>query len=201
MPDNNMNDNPHNQSMAGGQAQGAAASAKSSRKTGLIIAIVIVAIAIVAIAVMAILGVMSPGSSTQYDATAESGQAPYKTEEEMQAELDRTVDEGMLNISIASEIKFPNGEGEGTAYIENVPSNRYDLSVAITLDDDDDASDDEVIYESGILKPNNYIEKIKLNRVLPAGEYPATATFTAYDPDTQEKVGQAAAKITLVIES
>lgn len=172
----------------------------NSRKTGLIIAIIIVAIALVAIVIFSIVSAMTAGSNSQYDASAESGQAPYKTEEEMQAELNRTVEEGMLNISISSEIKFANGESEGTAYIENVPSNRYDMSVAITLDDDDDESDDEVVYESGIIAPNSFIERIKLNRVLSAGEYPATATFTAYDPSTGEKVGQAAAKVKLVIE-
>lgn len=178
-----------------------AGSTNQSRKTGLIVGIIVVVIAIVAILAFVIYDANSSRGGSQYDASAESGQAPYKTDEEMQAELNRTVEEGMLNISIASEIKFADGSSEGTAYIENVPSNRYDMSVAITLDDEDDEGEDEVVYESGIISPNNFIEKIKLNRVLPAGEYPATATFTAYDPSNGQKVGQAAAKVKLIIES
>lgn len=134
------------------------------------------------------------GGSDFYDSAAQEGQAPYKTQEEIIAELNRVVEEGMLNISIASLIEFENGTSEGTAYIENVPSNRYVLRVVITLD-----STGEVVYQSGGIKPDSYIENIRLSTDLPAGTYPATATFIAYDPDTLEEVGQALAKITLSV--
>lgn len=136
------------------------------------------------------------GGSNFYDSQAVSGQAPYKTQEEIVAELNRIVEEGMLNISIASLIEFENGESEGTAYIENVPSNRYVLRVTIKLD-----STGEEVYQSGGLRPDSYIEKIKLSKDLPAGTYPATATFVAYDPDNLEEVGQASARITLQVNS
>lgn len=134
------------------------------------------------------------GNSGFYDSSSKDGQAPYKTDEEIQAELNRTVEEGMLNISIASIIEFQNGSSQGTAYIENVPSNKYVMKVTITLDDGGD-----VVYESGGIKPDSYIETIELKQSLDAGTYPATATFTAYDPDSLDNVGQAAAKVTLVI--
>lgn len=136
------------------------------------------------------------GGNNFFDSDAVSGQAPYKTQEEIVAELNRVVEEGMLNISIASLIEFENGESEGTAYIENVPSNRYVLKVSIKLD-----STGEVVYQSGGLRPDSYIEKIKLSENLPAGTYPATATFVAYDPDTLDEVGQASARITLQVNS
>ncbi len=136
------------------------------------------------------------GGDDFYDNAAQGGQAPYKTEEEIQAELNRIVEEGMLNISIASVIEFENGTAPGVAYIENVPSNKYVMRVTITLDDTG-----EVVYQSGGIKPDSYIETITLSKDLDAGSYPATATFTAYDPDTLEEVGQAAAKISLSIAS
>ncbi len=151
-------------------------------------------IAAIVVIVIIVLAVVFIGGNQFYDNTAQGGQAPYKTEEEVQAELNRTVEDGMLNISIASKIEFQNGTSEGTAYIENVPSNKYVMKVTITLD-----SNDEVVYQSGGIKPDSFIEKIKLTKDLPAGTYPATATFAAFDPETLQEVGQAAAKITLVV--
>lgn len=130
-----------------------------------------------------------------FDPNAKSGQAPYKSAEEMQAELDRIVEEGMFNISIASVIEFDDGAAPGTAYIENVPGNRYLMQVAITLDDAG-----ETVYESKAIKPGSYVETITLANDLDAGTYPATATFTALDAESHEEVGQAAAKVTLIVK-
>ena len=54
-----------------------------------------------------------------------------------------------------------------------------------------------MLFRSGGLKPDSYIEKIALSQDLDAGSYAATATFHALDPDTLDEVGQAAAKVTL----
>ena len=112
----------------------------------------------------------------------------------MRAELDRKVEEGMFNISIASVIEFEDGTSNGTAYIENVPGNRYNMQVTITEDETGD-----VLYESGVLQPNQYIENITLTRDLDPGSYEATAMFTALDPDTFQETGQAAAKVNLEV--
>lgn len=127
-----------------------------------------------------------------FDLNAQEGQAPYKTPEEMQAELDRIVEEGMFNISIASVIQFDEGTQPGKAYIENVPGNRYLMQVTIALDDGG-----ETVYETKAIKPGQYIEEITLTKDLDQGAYPATATFTAFDQESREEVGKAAAKVTL----
>lgn len=129
-----------------------------------------------------------------FDANAKSGQAPYKSAEEMQAELGRIVEEGMFSISIASVIEFPSAEGPGTAYIENVPGNRYAMKVSITLD-----GTGESVYESGGLAPGSYIDDITLLRRLEPGSYEATALFTAFDAETLDEAGKAAAHIVLVV--
>lgn len=165
---------------------------KQKSKVPIIILIVVLVLAAIAVGV----GIYVSQSGGFYDNSAQNGQAPYKTDEEKQAELDRVVEEGMLSISIASVIEFENGTSEGTAYIENVPSNKYVMKVTITLD-----SNDEVVYESGGIKPDSHIDTIKLTKDLSAGTYPATATFTAYDPETLDEVGQAAAKITIVVDA
>ena len=90
----------------------------------------------------------SGGQDDFFDANALEGQAPYKTPEEIQAELDRIVEEGMFNISIASVIQFDDGTKSGKAYIENVPGNRYYMQVTITLDDGGDT-----VFETKAIKP------------------------------------------------
>ena len=129
-----------------------------------------------------------------FDDNAILGQAPYKTPEEVQAELDRIVEEGMFNISIASIIEFADGTAPGTAYIENGPGNRYVMQVTITLDDTG-----ETVYESKGLKPDSYIDTVQLSKDLEPGNYAATATFSALDPDSLEDIGKAAAKVTLSV--
>ena len=162
---------------------------KSSRKRAAVIAIIC---ALAAIAIWLLVWLFACNGASLFDQNAQDGQAPYKSAEEMQAELDRVVEEGMFNISIASSIQFDEGTSSGTAYIENVPGNHYLMKVAIT---DDETG--EVLYESGVLKPNQFIESIVLTRDLDQGTYPATATFTALDEVTHEEVGQAAAKIAI----
>lgn len=174
-------------------AQPDAKTPRSPRgKRNLIIAVVIVVVAVIVIGALVFANV---SGNAFFDSSAQSGQASYKTPEEIEAERNRQMEEGMLNISIASVIEFENGTSPGTAFIENVPSNKYVLKVTITTD-----SNGEVVYQSGGIKPDSFIETITLSKPLAAGTYPATATFVAYNPDTLQEVGQANAKVTLVVK-
>ncbi|MBE6753366.1 MAG: hypothetical protein E7559_03270 [Ruminococcaceae bacterium] len=142
-----------------------------------------------------------PGGDHEYtdfdrDPNALIGQLEGKSPEEIQAELDRIVEEGMFNISINATPVFKDGSAKGNLRIENIPANHYNMKVTITLDETG-----EVIYKSGIIEPNHHIENDKLEIVLPKGYHAATAVFTAYEPDTNELVGQAAAKINILVEN
>lgn len=132
--------------------------------------------------------------STFRDPNQSLGQLEGKTSEEIQAELDRQVEEGMFNISIASNVEFADGTSEGELKIENVPGNRYLMQVTIT----DDATG-QVLYTSGVIDPNYHVQKAKLDVDLDPGTYNCTALFTAIDPETDEEVGQAAAKMTITV--
>lgn len=129
-----------------------------------------------------------------FDESAQSGQAPNKTPAELQAELNRIVEEGMFNISIASVIEFAGPNASGKAYIENVPNNPYDMTVDITLKETG-----ESVYASKGIAPGNYIEDIQLTAALESGSHDAVATFTAYDRETHAEKGKAAAEVTLLI--
>lgn len=129
-------------------------------------------------------------------ADAQLGQLEGKTEEQIVEELNRIVEEGMFNISINTQISFPNGTAEGQAYIDNISANHYNMTVQIVLDDTG-----ESVYQSGGIRPGQYIENITLSKALPKGSYKATAIFTAHDPEDQSEVGQAAAEVLLTVES
>ncbi|WP_139652693.1 hypothetical protein [Raoultibacter phocaeensis] len=174
----------------GGVAPGTGSPAPKKRRV-----LVAIAAVLVLLAAAGAIWLLAGGAPDDFfDADAQSGQAPYKTQEEIQAELDRVVEEGMFNISIASLIEFADGTSPGTAYIENVPGNRYLMQVTISLDDTGEA-----VYESKAIKPGSYIENVALATDLEPSDYPATATFAALDPDSREEIGRAAAKVTLSV--
>lgn len=163
------------------------ANSRRRRRNGVIA--VLIAVILILLALLAV-RLFACSDTDIFDSNAQSGQAPYKTREEMQAELDRTIEEGMFNISIQSEIKFEDGQSEGVAYIENVPNNNFDMKVTIT----EDATGD-VLYQSDVIKTDQYIEKIKLQKDLEPGTYDATAMFDGLDKETHEVAAQSAAGI------
>lgn len=169
---------------------------KSNRKKALYLALVLLLLLIIGVLVALLLRRDGTGTTKKNrDPNAAVGQYEGKTEEEIQAELDKIVEEGMFNISIASVVTVENGD-DAMVRIENIAANHHNMTVAITLDDETDP-----IYQSAGLAPGQYIEQATLARKLPAGEYTATALFTAYDLDTLAQAGQAAAKITLIVRS
>lgn len=129
------------------------------------------------------------------DPNAALGQLSNKSPEDIQAELNRIVDEGMFNISIAPVVYFADATSEGDIRIENVPNNPYDMQVRITL-----ADTGEEVFTTGIIEPNHHVQTARLSTPLAPGTYPASAVFTALDRQTGDEVGQASANITLVIE-
>ena len=168
-------------------------------KNRLFIVIIILLLAVVALLLFLLLRPSDADNETapaMRNANASLGQYEGKTDEEIQAELNRIVEEGMFNISINPDITMESGDSEAELRIENVPGNQYLMSVEITLDDTG-----EVIYKSGLIEPNYHIQSAPLDVKLAAGTYSATAIFTAHDPDTEAEAGTAGAKITITIKS
>ena len=169
------------------------AAVETAKKTGKILGmskhVFAGLVAVVAVAAAVTAGVVltqQPAVEDWFDSNAAQGQFEGKSEE---------VAKGMMNISIAAVITFPDGASEGEARIENIAANPMDQKVAITLKDSE-----ETVYESGAIAPDQHIQNIKLSRDLEPGEYAAVATFTGYDRETHKKTGQAAAEITLRVE-
>ena len=178
---------------AASAARGSASTASRAAKPPAFY--VAVGVAVVAIVVACVLGFMAFSNVGQgRDPNAALGQLEGKTPEEIQKELDRIVEEGMFNISIASSVEFADGTSEGELRIENVPNNPYLMKVEITRDDTGEA-----VYTSGMIEPNHHIQKARLDVDLDAGDYPCTAVFYAYGKDDEQLVGQAAAKMTVSV--
>lgn len=163
---------------------------RKRRRIGLWVALLVALVCLVAGCLLALSLCDGPGRSR----AGAPGQLEGKTPEEIQAELDRQVSEGMFNISIASVAQFADGTSEGELRIENVPGNRYLMQVVITLDDTG-----QQIYESGIIEPDHHIQRDALSVDLDPGTYDATATFLALDAQTEEEAGRAAAKMLIQV--
>ncbi len=131
-----------------------------------------------------------------FDPHAQTGNLPGRTKEEIQAELDKIVEAGMFNISIASVVNMREGDEEARVRIENIAANHHHMKVAITLD-----GEQEPIYQSAGLAPGQYLEAVSFNRELAPGTYSATAVFTAYNTEDFSPAGEAAARITIVVGS
>ena len=126
----------------------------------------------------------------------QEGIIPGYTEEHIKEILQRKADESTFSFEINSRPIFKNGESEGNIRIANPPYNKYLITVEIKLDDNN-----KIVFKSGEILPNHYIEYAKLNRKLKAGEHNATATINAYDTESGEYKGTSAAKLIIKVES
>lgn len=136
--------------------------------------------------------------TTQYwfDKAAQGGSLAGKTPQELQGMLDKIMEDGMVNVAVNAVVIFEDGTSEGSLGVENSAENQYYMRVLLTKDDDG-----TVLYESKGIKPGQYIDKIKLNKALPAGEYACTATEIMTDPDSLEDIGKVNVKVTVLVKN
>ncbi|MBP1043928.1 hypothetical protein I6N95_23140 [Vagococcus sp. BWB3-3] len=122
--------------------------------------------------------------------------AQKMSDKELKAAEQEVVDASKFNMVIKSQAVFESGESTGSLYIQNPVVNGYPINVVIHLDETD-----EEVYNSGAMSPGFEISGAKLDKILAMGDYPATATFNIYDPETNEKRGQVQAGIAIQINS
>ena len=133
---------------------------------------------------------------TQYwfDKAAQDGTLEGKTPAQIGEMLNTIIEEGMFNVSINARIVFEDGKSEGSMGLENIPENRYYSRIIITKDDDG-----SVLYESKGIKPGQYIDKIKLKKNLPAGDYDCTGRVVVTDPESLQDIGQVRVKVKVIV--
>lgn len=122
--------------------------------------------------------------------------AKKMSDKELKAAEQKAVDASKFNMVIKSEAIFETSDSEGSLYIQNPVENGYPINVVIRID-----SDNEEVYSSGAIQPGYEVNGAKLEKNLPKGDYPATATFNIYDSKTSKKRGQVQAGITIRISN
>ena len=96
---------------------------------------------------------------------------------------------------INPEAVFEDGNSSGSIEIVNPGTNVYPIAVDITL------SNGELVYSSGAIYPNQFVENVNLITSLAKGEYQAKATINIYDPETKEKQGVTEAESTIIVKN
>ena len=130
-----------------------------------------------------------------WDANAEEGGLAHRSEEEIRAELNEKVAQGMINISMNTSPVFESGTAEGNLLIVNSERNNYPQIVTIVRKDTG-----EEIYRSGGIPVGSKIERARLDADLPAGTYDCVAYFNNVDPETGDFLGTAGAEIVVTVQ-
>lgn len=173
---------------------------ESSSKKRIVILCGVIAIIIAIIILLITSCGRSASGRTVFDLTSDAnsrvGALPTPDIEKIQQELNKKVEDGMINISMNMNPVFSEGTAPGDLLIVNSEINRYPQIIEIYLRDSN-----ELIYRSGAIAVGCTVETGVLSRDLDAGNYEAVAYFNAVDPDTGLLVGKAGAEILITVES
>lgn len=163
---------------------------------------IIVAVVVVIVIVLLLLhfcGKQTPivsGDLFPGQGNAQDGLLPTLTKEEILERMQAVADASYFSFGINARPVFENGKSKGKLEIENPSNNVYPMIVEIYLKDSG-----ELIYSSGGMMPNQYIENDKLSKVLSKGDYEATAYMIAFDPDTNERLGHQQVGLIITIKN
>lgn len=126
------------------------------------------------------------------DLLPEAGDA---TDQRLSERAQEIADANYFTLQINPEAVFEDGNSSGSIEIVNPGTNVYPIAVDITL------SNGELVYSSGAIYPNQFVENVNLITPLAKGEYQAKATINIYDPETKEKQGVTEAKLTIIVKN
>ncbi|MEG0257447.1 MAG: hypothetical protein RR632_04035 [Christensenella sp.] len=169
---------------------------EKTKKSAKPIIIILVAVIIVLAAVLILWMNGVIGGKAAFVVDDKAGAISDMAPEDIAAKLQKDVDESEFSFRINSAPEFENGTAEGNLMIENPTYNTFLMKVEIKLD-----ATGDTVYTTDILNPGTSIALDVLDKELKAGEYPATAGIYAYDPTTEELVGQTAAGIVITVNS
>lgn len=119
-----------------------------------------------------------------------------RAEDEILADLNQKVSEGMITMSMNPDPIFDDGKASGNLLIHNENANHHAQVIMIARDDTQD-----VIYSSGLVPVGKYLNSDKLDVALSAGDYPCTAYFHSVDDVTGEVLGTGAVHITIHVKN
>lgn len=168
---------------------------EKSYKKPIIAAIIIILALLLAFVSCQHMNGNGPGKSgLEWDVNAEVGGLEKRSEEEIKAELNEKVKDGMINIIMNTNPIFEDGKSAGNLMIVNSERNLHPQVVYIVLKDTE-----EEIYRSGAIAVGSKIENAKLDVDLDAGTYECVAYFNNVDMETGNFLGTAGAEITITV--
>lgn len=104
------------------------------------------------------------------------GIMPGMSPEEIQKYLNEQADKSKFVIDLNSQLEFDDANSQGYLRLINGKNSAYAIKFTIRLEDSN-----EEIYKSSLVKPEQYIEYIKLSKKLNKGTYRAIGTYEFYD--------------------
>lgn len=184
--------------VAGGadKASDSGSSDKKGSKTPFVVGAIIVIIIILLLLLRSCGG--QPVKNNPFDLTPDANaadQAEGKSQEEIEAELNKKIADGMINISMNLTPVFETGTSEGNLLIVNDKSNNLPQVVEIYRNDTE-----ELIYRSGAIEVGKEVRSGKLLVDMDPGTYDCVAYFNAINEETGELAGKAGANITITVE-
>ena len=116
--------------------------------------------------------------------------------DEIKAGLQAGVDESYMNFKINLNVSVDSRTQEAILMIQNTEGNKYNVKVDIYLANEEE----DHVYVSPLVKPNQFIEADKLTTSLPIGEHEALAVFTVLEDETNKMINQIGVKLTLTVK-
>lgn len=129
------------------------------------------------------------------DSNVAYGDRETMTTEEIQAELNKQVADGMINISMNLNPIFANGGADGNLLIVNEKINKHPQVIEIYR-----KGTEELLYKSGAIPVGGRVDYGKLLVDLDAGEYDCIAYFNSINENTGELLGKAGAEVKITVE-
>lgn len=110
------------------------------------------------------------------------------TDEELKEYLQEKADKSKFHLKLDTNMVFNAANEVGTVNILNPASNQYGIRVQTRLE-----GQNKVIYDSGLIKPKQYVEAGELKANLKRGVYKTQSTVTYYElADSSTKIGETA---------
>lgn len=135
--------------------------------------------------------IVNNGLSIGIDSNLSDGNGG-KSKEEIQAELNKKVEEGMMNVSMNTNIVLKNGKSKANLKITNKENNRYMQFVEIYTKEDN-----KLIHKTGGIPVGKSLNEAKLDEELKKGTYECVAYFNGVDETTNSIVGKVGVNITI----
>ena len=100
------------------------------------------------------------------------------SEEELRDFLQDQADEDYVRLKLDTTMHFDTSDKPGSVNIQNPPSNEYAIEVTTYIEGEDDE-----IYISGVIQPEQYVSEGKLLRKVAKGTYKTISTVQFLDSE------------------